>query len=66
MVCLDVGLDDGDDGRGRRLGHREVVVEVRGVRVDDGQRLLACAAEDVRGTARRRMQDLTEDHVFLH
>ncbi len=32
------------------------------VGIYDGQRLLACAAENIRGAARRGVQDLSEDH----
>ena len=62
VVGLHVRLEDGDDRRAEPLGLGQVLVDELDVRIDDGQRSLREAAEQVARARGRLVQERAEDH----
>ena len=65
VVGLHVRLEHGDDLRALRLGQRDVLVDEIDVRVDDGERAVRLAAQEIRGAGRVVVQQLSEVHAGL-
>ena len=63
MIGLHVGLQGGDDLCPLALGAGDVVVDEVDVGVDDGERALGLAAEQIRGAGRLVVEELSEVHA---
>jgi hypothetical protein len=62
VVGLEMGLEDGVDPRPLPFGERNVFVDQVGVGVDDGERALGLAAQQIRGARRLIDEQLAEEH----
>ncbi len=62
VVCLHVRLENRGDRRARTLRLREVAVDERFVRVDDGEPPVSQAAEEVRAAGGLVVEERAQDH----
>ena len=63
VIGLQVRLEDGDDLRPLRLSAGDVLVDEVDVRIDDGERALGLAAEQIRGAGCLVVEELSEIHA---
>ena len=64
VIGLDVRIEDRGDRRALDLGERDVVVDELDVRVDDGERAVRLAPEQIGGARALVVEQLPEVHAL--